>query len=270
MPTVPFSGNRPPHRERGAAESFGADTARYERTRPGYPDALIAAVTAAAPGPDLLDVGCGTGIAARQFRAAGCRVLGVDPDPRMVGAAAAGGLDAEVATFESWDPAGRRFDAVVAGQAWHWIDPAAGAERAALVLRPGGLLAPFWNVARLPQDLAEAVREVYARVLPDAPVYRRVQPGLDAYVPILDTAADGIRQAGAFTEPERWRFDWQRAYTRDEWLDQVPTFGGHSGFPPAVLAALLSGIGEAVDAAGGGFTVDYAAVALAATRLPAA
>ncbi|MGW3626958.1 methyltransferase domain-containing protein [Streptomyces sp. NPDC000880] len=30
-----------------------------------------------------LDVGCGTGIAARQFQAVGCRVLGVEPDARM-------------------------------------------------------------------------------------------------------------------------------------------------------------------------------------------
>ncbi len=31
--------------------------------------------------------------------------------------------------------------AVVAGTAWHWVDPAAGATKAGLVLRPGGLLA---------------------------------------------------------------------------------------------------------------------------------
>ena len=48
------------------------------------------------------------------------------------------GLAVEVAAFEAWEPAGRRFDAVVAGQAWHWIDPDAGAAKAAEVLRPGG------------------------------------------------------------------------------------------------------------------------------------
>ncbi|WUH94632.1 class I SAM-dependent methyltransferase [Streptomyces sp. NBC_00433] len=267
MPTLPSSGMDP--RRRGMAESFGADAERYERTRPGCPDALIAAVTAAAPGPDLLDVGCGTGIAARQFQAAGCRVLGVDPDPRMAAAARRGGLRAEVSAIETCDPAGRSFDAVVAGQSWHWVAAAAGAAQAARVLRPGGLLAPFWNVACLPPDLAEAVRTVYARLLPDSPAYRKAMPALDGYAPIFDTAADGIRQAGSFTEPQRWRHDWQRTYTRDEWLDQVPTFGGHSLFPPATLAALVQGIGEAVDAVGGAFTVDYAAVAVAATLRPA-
>ena len=33
-------------------------------------------------------------------------------------------------------------------------------------------------------------------------------------------AADGMRQAGAFSGAEQWRFDWQRPYTRDEWLDR--------------------------------------------------
>jgi SAM-dependent methyltransferase len=36
-------------------------------------------------------------------------------------------------------------DAVVYGQAWHWIDEVAGAQEAARVLRPGGVLAMLWN-----------------------------------------------------------------------------------------------------------------------------
>ncbi len=100
--------------------------------------------------PGVLDVGCGTGIAARQFQAVGCRVLGVDPDARMVGLARRFGVKAEVAKFEDWDHAGQAFDAVIAGQAWHWVDPVAGAAKAAQVLRPVGRLAVFWNSFRPP------------------------------------------------------------------------------------------------------------------------
>ncbi len=46
-----------------------------------------------------------------------------------------------MAAFEAWDPAGREFDAVISGQSWHWVDPVAGAAKAAQVLRPGGRLA---------------------------------------------------------------------------------------------------------------------------------
>jgi SAM-dependent methyltransferase len=79
------------------AESFGSDPARYDRARPGYPRALVEAVVAASPGRDVLDVGCGTGIAARQFQAAGCRVLGVDIDGRMAAFAREHGIEVEVA-----------------------------------------------------------------------------------------------------------------------------------------------------------------------------
>ena len=85
------------------AESFGSDAARYDRSRPSYPQALVNRIIAASPGRAVLDAGCGTGIAARQFQAAGARVLGVDPDERMADLARQTGVEAEVAAFEAWD-----------------------------------------------------------------------------------------------------------------------------------------------------------------------
>ena len=257
------------HRHRQVAESFGADAERFDRARPSYPVALVERIVAASPGPAVLDVGCGTGIAARQFQAAGCRVLGVDPDPRMAGLARQSGVEVEVAAFEAWDPAGRVFDAVIAGQAWHWVDPVAGAAKAALVLRPGGRLATFWNAFQPPPDLGEAFAEVYRRVQPGLPFNPWTRPALDAYLTMCGKAADGIRQAGAFGDPEQWSFGWDHTYTRDQWLEQVPTFGGHSQIPPAKLAELLAGIGAAVDAMGGSFTMHYTTVAVTAARTAA-
>ena len=69
------------------------DADRYDRTRPRYPDAMVDRIVAAGPGHDVLDVGTGTGIAARQFQAAGCTVLGVEPDARMAGMARRFGLE---------------------------------------------------------------------------------------------------------------------------------------------------------------------------------
>jgi SAM-dependent methyltransferase len=262
MPTLPSE----PHRARQVAESFGADPERYDRARPRYPDSLVKRIVAASPGPDVVDVGCGTGIAARQFRAAGRMVLGVEPDTRMAGFARRSGIEVEVSTFEEWDPAGRTFDAIVAGMAWHWVDPVAGAAKAAQVLRPGGRLGVFWYVFQPPSDLAEAVSAVYRRVLPESPLFRGAMPGLEAYSAFFTKAADGMRRAGGFGGPEQWRFDWDRSYTRDEWLELVPTFGGHSQIPPAGRDELLAGIGAAVDAIGGGFTMHYTAVVVTAAR----
>ncbi|MCD9195067.1 class I SAM-dependent methyltransferase [Streptomyces albireticuli] len=271
MPTLPPertpSSGHAPHQHRQLAESFGSDAERYDRARPRYPQGLVDRIVAACPGPDVLDVGCGTGIVARQFAAVGCRVLGVDVDARMAALARQRGLEVEVAPFEAWDPAGRKFDAVVAGQTWHWVDPVAGAAKAARALRPRGLLALFWNAGQPPPELAEAFAEVYRRVIPDSLAARQgAVPAAEAYTALGTKAADGIREAGAFTTPEPWRFDWEQPYTRDEWLDQLPSQGAFTRLPRAELEEVLAGVGTAIDAAGGGFTMRYATVAVTATR----
>jgi SAM-dependent methyltransferase len=259
-----------PHKYRQTAEGFGAEAERYDRTRPRYPAAMIDRIVAASPGTDVLDVGAGTGIVARQFQAAGCAVLGVEPDPRMAGFGRDQGLAVEVATFEAWDPAGRTFDAVVAGQAWHWVDPVAGAAKAAQVLRPGGRIALFWNALQFPPDLRDALAAVYERVRTGLPFNPWARPALESYQIMCDKAADGLRQAGAFGDPDQWRFDWDQRYTRDEWLEQVPSIGGHQQIPPDAMAELLAGIGAAIDALGSSFTMSYATLVLTATRRDAA
>ncbi|MCC3314807.1 class I SAM-dependent methyltransferase [Nocardia africana] len=258
-----------PDQRRATGESFGIDPARYDRTRPPYPQAMIDRIVAASPGPRYLNAGCGTGIEARQFRAAGCTVLGVEPDARMAAFARRDGLDVEVARLEEWDPAGRVFDAVVSGTAWHWIDPVEGARKAAQALRPAGRLALFWHVFDLPPAVAEAFAEVYRRLLPDSPFRPPTRPdrAVDPYESILVDSADGIRDAGGFGDVRRWRFDWERRYTRDEWLDQMPTQGTLTQAPAEVVEQVLAGVGEAIDALGGSFTMGYATMVLTAARL---
>jgi SAM-dependent methyltransferase len=263
-----FDRARASHLQRQVAEGFGADAGRYDRARPTYPADLVGRIIAASPGRDVLDVGCGTGIAARLFQAAGCRVLGVDPDPRMAELARQGGTEVEVAKFEDWESAGRTFDAVIAAQAWHWVDPAAGVAKAAAVLRPGGRLAVFWNAFEPPKDLRAAFAEVFRRVLPDSAARGFWdRPAVETYRAGCARVADAVRQAGGFGEPEEWLSRWERPYTRDEWLDLVPTTGGFTQHPEAIQAELLDSLGAAVDAAGGTFTMSYTTIAATAARL---
>ena len=265
----PGSGTEP-HHHRREAESFGADAQRYDRTRPAYPEALVRRVIAASPGRDVLDVGCGTGTEARQFQAAGCDVLGVDPDQRMAAFARSTGVPVEVARFEAWDPAGRTFDMLIAGTAWHWVDPEAGAVKAAKVLRPGGLIAPFNTVRQPPAVLTEALAAAYQRVVPDSPV--SLDPGrplLDAYRSVFAQIAGGIRATGAFSEPEQWQFDWEYTCTRPDWLDWLSTQPLLSALPDEKRAGVLTAVGIAIDAMGGTFMVPQTTVAITATRISA-
>lgn len=270
MPTVrrePGPSASEPHKARQVAESFGLDPQRYDRARPGYPDALVARVVAGSPGPTVLDVGTGTGIAARQFQAAGCAVLGVEPDLRMAELARARGLEVEVATFESWRPSGRTFDTVIAAQSWHWVDQRRGAAKAAEVLRPGGRLAVFGHVYEPPAEVAEPFAAAFRRVVPDSPFNDRpARIPLTVYEAGYARVADGIRETGRFDEPEQWRFDWSREYTRDQWLALLPTTGGLTSLPQEQTAEILAAVGAAVDSIGGRFTMSYSTLATSAVR----
>ncbi|MFF4475290.1 class I SAM-dependent methyltransferase [Streptomyces sp. NPDC001599] len=258
----------PPHQARETAESFGADAQRYDRARPPYPDDLVARVVAGSPGPDVLDVGCGTGIAGRQFQAAGCAVLGVEPDARMAGFARGRGLPVEVAAFEAWEPAGRAFDAVIAAQSWHWVDPAAGAVKAAQVLRPEGRLAIFGHVFEPPAEVAEPFAAAYRRAAPESPFSDQpARRPLEMYLAGYAQIADRIRESGRFHEPEQWRFDWERSYTTDQWLELLPTTGGLTRLRPDRLTGILEAVGRAVDALGGRFTMRYTTLATTAVRV---
>lgn len=271
MPTLPPKHTDTPtaelHKARQVAESFGADAQLYDQARPSYPDALVARIIAGSPGRDVLDVGCGTGIAARQFQTAGCTVLGVEPDARMADFARATGLPVEVSTFEEWVPAGRIFDTVIAAQSWHWVDPVAGAAKAAEVLRPQGRLAIFGHVFEPPAAVAEAFAAAFARVVPDSPL--RNQPArrpLQIYQAAYTKIADTIQQTERFDKPEQWRFDWEQSYTRDQWLDLLPTTGGLTQLQPDQLTEILDAVGAAIDIIGGRFTMEYTTLAATASR----
>lgn len=97
----------------------------YARFRPGYPRPVIDALVAKLGLADehvVLDLGCGTGqLAVPLAKHVRC-VLAVDPEPDMLAHAPTlpnvewhVGSDADVANFG-------RFDAVVIGQALHWMD----------------------------------------------------------------------------------------------------------------------------------------------------
>jgi SAM-dependent methyltransferase len=265
MPTLPPPTE--PHEARRMAESFGTDARGYDQARPGYPDALVARIVASSPGLDVLDVGCGTGIAARQFQAAGCTVLGVEPDPRMADLARARGLPVDVATFEAWEPAGRMFDAVIAAQSWHWVDPDAGTAKAARVLRPGGRMALFGHVFEPPAEVAEPFAEAYRRAVPDSPFpAASSRRPVESYQAMYAGFADRIRETGRFGEPEQWRFDWAQPYTRDQWLALLPTTGGLTRLSPGRTAGILEAVGAAIDRLGGRFTMPYTTLATTAVR----
>lgn len=234
------------HTNRGRAESFGQVAAQYDRYRPSYPAALIQDLLARSPATGL-DIGTGTGKAAVLLAAHGLPMLGVEVDPAMAALARGHGLQVEVDSFESWDPAGRTFDLITCAQAWHWIDPAVGPTKAAGLLRPGGTLALIWNYDELEPAAQSALDAVYAREAPE--LRSSVVIGHD---PKTDRPyAAELEASGAFASVELRTYRWDHAYSAAQWLGMVQTHSDHLQLDPARRARLAASLAASLEGLGG-------------------
>ena len=249
---------------------FGEDAERYDRARPSYPvelvDQLVAWVGAEAR---VVDVGCGTGKAARLLAARGMVGVGVEPHPAMAAVARRHlgqwpGWRVDAGGFEDWEPrpGDTPADLVTCAQAWHWLDPAVRLHRAHAVLRPGGWLALWWNANELDDDSPGrlAINDIYARLEPGMDVLPSCgnlpRPGRDDPIP------DGL----GFGPPVDRVIPWSHEYKRDEWIDLLQTHSNHRLLPPERLTRLLDAVAEAIDAHGGTYLGRYRCVLWAAPR----
>jgi len=153
--------NYDPHRFRTTVPFYG-------RYRLGYPQGLIsrvAAETGLRAGDMVLDLGCGPGTLSIPFARHGMSVLGVDPEPNMLVAAAAAAQEARVAvelkqgsSFEL-PPGIGPVKLVVMGRSFHWMD------RAATLAALDGLVVPDGAVALFDDEHPGTVENAWRRKL---------------------------------------------------------------------------------------------------------
>jgi SAM-dependent methyltransferase len=126
--------------------SFGSVAAQYAALRPGYPRAAVGFLLGERP-RRVLDLGAGTGLLTERLVAAGHDVVAVDPSAPMLAQLTARlpGVETHVGRAERVPLPAGSVDAVVAGQAAHWFDPAGAAAEMRRVLRPGGVVGLIWN-----------------------------------------------------------------------------------------------------------------------------
>ncbi|WP_256836241.1 class I SAM-dependent methyltransferase [Micrococcus sp. Mcc89] len=156
-PAVPNLPGRPARARRAGPNPFETGGEHYDAVRPSYPAAVVDRVLAGiADGADVVELGAGTGLFTRLLAARPAdrvrTVTALEPSASMravlereVAAGTGGRVRAVPGTGEATGLPAASADAVVAAQAWHWMDPAAASAEAARVLRPGGRLAAVWN-----------------------------------------------------------------------------------------------------------------------------
>jgi SAM-dependent methyltransferase len=138
-------------------QRFSTRVDNYTRYRPGYPPEVLDIITRRAgltSGSRIADVGCGTGLLAQLFVAAGHEVWGVEPNGPMrqeaerqfTGHPHFHSVDGR---SEATTLASAAVDLISAGQAAHWFDLDATRPEFARILVPGGWVALVWNTRQL-------------------------------------------------------------------------------------------------------------------------
>lgn len=138
-------------------ERFSNRVENYVKYRPDYPREIVrylAANCGLTRESIVADVGCGTGISCRMFLENGNRVIGVEPNEAMRGAAVKQLAEfpwfivvdgtSEATTLED-----DSIDMVVAAQAFHWFDPDRTRPEFKRILKPGGHVVLIWNERQL-------------------------------------------------------------------------------------------------------------------------
>lgn len=255
------------HANRRRAESFGGFAEDYDRLRPSYPEALVDAVCGEG-GKAILDVGCGTGKAARLFLERGCSVLGIEIDERMAEIARRHGVEVEVASFEDWQPRGRNFDIITSGQAWHWVDPAVAPRKAAEVLREHGRLSVFWNYGHLRDpELEEEIQEAFEQFAPEL-AKSFSNPREWRHESETNGHKAEIEASGAFGPVQSLVFAWEWSLSPSHWLELQRTHSDIALLPEDQRRALLDALSGVVGNVNGDVVLDYATFCLIAEKAP--
>jgi SAM-dependent methyltransferase len=197
----------------------------------------------------VLDVGAGTGIASQQLLDKGADVLAVEPDPRMAAIAKDKGIPVEMATFENWDPANRKFDLIVFGQSFHWVDPSVGLPKIHALLPTGGQLALMWNrlIPTKPTDgdFAEIYRDYMD---PGLSLVGGSSIGVTESDDNIDRLTASITASGFTVDKHTYPRD--DHYSTERWVDLVFTYSSHLILATDKAAELRAKLAERIGARG--------------------
>jgi SAM-dependent methyltransferase len=132
---------------------FSSRVDDYVRYRPSYPSDIVTLLElhcGLTPKSVVADIGSGTGLLSELFLKFGCLVFCVEPNIQMRIAGehmlrGYGGFRSVEGRAENTTLREGSIDLVVAGQAFHWFDPARTREEMRRILKPEGWVALLWN-----------------------------------------------------------------------------------------------------------------------------
>lgn len=250
---------------------FDEDAVAYDRTRPVAPPEVFDDVVRSAglaPGSAVVEIGPGTGQATRPLVERGLRILGLELGGHLAARARenlAGFPDVTVrqSSFEAWDPDGERFDAVVACNSFHWVEPDVRLAKVAEVLVAHGHLVVLATPVVVPDGAARFRwdgQDNWAAVGAE-----RVDPSTK-HRDLVSELGPEIRASGFFDGCTVVRRPFDVALTAEQYATNLSTQSGVKQLRPDAQEELVRRAQHRIEDRGGRLAVHHLAVLTVARR----
>jgi len=237
----------------GLRAGFDRAAEDYQRTRPVCPPPLfddLIRLAGLQAGDRVTEIGCGTGQATVPLAERGLAVTAVELGPELAAIARrrlTGFPAAEVVTcsFEDWQAQDATFDAVVAVNSLHWIDPQLRYSKPHRLLRSGGAMAAAGCQWARPAGAGRFWTDVQAD-------YRAVGfEGSPPPPPDRITAPHFPPEAGSlFEEVASLRYPFQVLYSAEDYLASLATQSGTYALGEARGAEFLARVRPRLESLG--------------------
>jgi len=230
--------------------SFDADAALYEQYRPSYPQKLFLDIFSYSDlklAAEILEIGIGTGQATEPFLDAGCKVSALEPGKNLSAFAREkfkkhSNFTLFESSFEEFLAPENFFDLVFTATSFHWIPENIACAKTKTLLRPGGVVALFWNrpfVAKTDDPLHRKIQSIYAKL---RPLWRKPEE--------IETQKHAARKnmltANGFSDILFKLYHRQRFFSADNYIALLNTYSDHRSMDNVSKISLERAIHQAI------------------------
>lgn len=209
---------------------FGQTAEDYRKFRAGFPFSFFQSLLERKlvdGSEEVVDLGTGTGTVARGLATIGCHVTGVDPSADLLNQAEemakSEGIEVnwQQATAEATCLADSSFDIAIAGQCWHWFDPASAIREILRILRnDSSLIIARFDWLPTPGNVVEKTESLIREMNPEW----NMSGGTGIYPEWFRHLSEG-----GFQNIQSYSYDEDVLYTHEGWRGRIRASAGVGG-----------------------------------------
>lgn len=226
----------------------------YHKTRPRYPRSLINHVIELAKlpaGANILELGCGPGIATVPFAELGFSMVCLEPSQEACqlaqqNCATYPSVEIQNLTFEEWELEAKKFNAVLAASSFDWVSPEIRCPKAAAALKDKGALILLWNAGVLPHnEVYQVLNEVYQIQDPSLAKYH-AEERINQQESIRELGQN-IIDSGLFKDLVYEQLVCEVTYSIDDYLALLQTYSVYIALDDETRNYLLESLRKALE-----------------------